>query len=229
MKPEISITIPIYNEEGGIKKTVNNLVKVFEEKKANYELVLVNHGSWDNTEKIIKEMGEKNKKLTIINLEKNLGYGGGILYGMEHSKGEFIGWTCADEEISAEDVWKIYAAIKNKKYDVVKALRTKRKDGLLRIFTTFVFNNLISFRFGFNLKDVNGYPVFFKKDMLEKIKPTEKSHLFNLDLMKNMNKNNMKILEIPVIHRKRQEGTTFMKLPRIFEMAFDFFKYSLRF
>lgn len=225
MEIEISITIPIYNEEGSIKKTVDNLVKVFEEKKINYQLVLVNHGSWDNSEKILNKLGEKNKRLKIINLAKNRGYGGGIIYGMEHSNGEIIGWTCADEEVSAEDTYKVYSAIKNKKYDVVKALRTQRTDGLFRKFTSFVFNGLIELRFGLGLKDVNGYPMFFQKDFLEKIKPKERAHLFNLDLVRNMKKNKMKILEVPVIHRKRQEGETFMKLSRIFEMAFDFLKY----
>ncbi|MBU2562394.1 MAG: glycosyltransferase family 2 protein [Nanoarchaeota archaeon] len=226
MAPEISITIPIYNEEGSIEKTVRNLVKAFED--VDYELVLVNHGSWDNTEKILNKLGKENKRLNVINLAKNRGYGGGIMYGMEHSKGEIIGWTCADEEVSAEDTYKIYSAIRDRKNDVVKALRTKRTDGWFRKLTSWVFNTLIAMRFRLKIKDVNGYPLFFKKEFLKKISPKERAHLFNLDLVRNMKKQNMKILEIPVIHRKRQEGKTFMKLPRVFEMTLDFFKYALK-
>src|SRR4030042_6819092 len=110
MAPEVSLTIPIYNEEKGIEKTVQNLVNEFEKQKVDYQIVLVNHGSWDNTEKILERLAKKNKKLKPINLPKNLGYGGGIQYGFEHSDGEYIGFTCADEEVSAQDVCKIFLA-----------------------------------------------------------------------------------------------------------------------
>lgn len=229
MKPEVSVTIPIYNEEKGIEKTVVNLVKEFEDKKINYQFVLVNHGSWDNTEKILRRLGEKNKRLKVINLAKNLGYGGGIQYGFEHSDGGYIGFTCADEEVSAQDVCKIFLALKNGDYDVSKSRRMKRKDGIFRIITTTIFNSLISLKFGLGIKDVNGYPIFMKKDIFPYVKTKELTYLFNLDLLKKIKAHGYKILEVPIIHRKRETGKTFMKPSRIFKMAFGFFKYSLKF
>jgi len=229
MNPELSITIPIYNEEKGIEKTVTNLVNELEKQKINYELVLVNHGSWDNTEKVLEKLGKKNKKLKVINLAKNLGYGGGIQYGFEHSEGDYIGFTCADEEVSAQDVCRIYLALKNSDYDVSKSRRMKRKDGIFRIITTNVFNSLISLRFDLGLKDINGYPIFMKKEIFPYVKTKELAYLFNLDLLKNIKKHNHKILEVPIIHRKRETGKTFMKPSRIFKMAFGFFRYSLKF
>src|SRR3989344_1440654 len=155
MALDLSITIPIYNEEKSIERTVKNLGKVFDE-KVNYELILVNHGSWDNTEKILSRLSEKNKKLKVINLKKNLGYGGGIMYGFEHSKGDYIGWTGADEEISAEDTYKIYSILKKNSCDIAKALRIERKDGIFRKLTSFIFNSTILIRFNLKIKDVNG-------------------------------------------------------------------------
>ena len=224
---DISITIPIYNEEGSIARTVENHVRAFEENKVDFELVLVNHGSWDNTEKILEGLGKKfGKKLNIINLEKNRGYGGGIQYGMDHSTGRYIGWTCADEEVSAEDAYKIYKVLKESDADVAKAQRMQRTDGIFRKFTSFVFNTLVRLRFGLYLKDINGFPLYMKKELYADIKARETAHLFNLDLLRNMRKHNYKIIEVPSIHRKRIEGKTFMKLSRIFEMAFDLLKYS---
>ena len=108
MKPELSLTIPIYNEEGGIEETIKSLIKEFDKEKLNYELVLVNHGSIDNTHKILDELAIKNERLKVHNLPKNLGYGGGIQYGFENSLGKYIGFTCADEEILPEDVYRIF-------------------------------------------------------------------------------------------------------------------------
>ena len=227
MKPELSITIPIYNEEKGIEKTVTNLANEFEKQNINYQLVLINHGSWDNTEKVLAKLGKKNKRLKIINLKKNLGYGGGIQYGFEHSDGKYIGFTCADEEVSAQDVVKIYTEMRKREYMVAKARRLKRKDGKFRILTTIIFNILIKLRFNLPLKDTNGYPIFMKKGIFPKVKTKELAYLFNLDILRNINKNNYKILEVPIIHRERETGQSFMKLSRIFEMAWGFLKYSI--
>ena len=225
--PEVSITIPIYNEEKGIKKTINNLVRELEEQKINYELVLVNHGSWDNTKLVLEELGKKNKRLNVINLEKNLGYGGGIQYGFEHSSGRYIGFTCADEEVSAQDVVKIYMQLRERNYDVAKARRLKRKDGKFRILTTTIFNILIRIRFNLPLKDTNGYPIFMEKEIFPKVKTKEIAYLFNLDILRNINNNKYKILEVPIIHGKRESGKSFMKLSRIFKMVWGFLKYSI--
>lgn len=225
--PEVSITIPIYNEEEGIEETLTNLVNVLEKEKVNYELVLVNHGSWDNTQKILERIAKKNKRLNAIYLEKNLGYGGGIMHGFEHSKGEYIGFTCADEEVSAEDVLKVYNYLKNSDFDVSKSRRMDRKDGLFRKFTSFVFNSLISMRFNLGLKDINGYPIFMKRKLFQDVKTKEIAYLFNLDFLINMKKAGYRIIEIPIIHHERKKGRSFMKLSRVFEMAFGFFKYAL--
>jgi glycosyltransferase involved in cell wall biosynthesis len=225
--PEVSIAIPIYNEEAGIEETVTNLVKVFENNKVVYELVLVNHGSTDNTRNILDKMAKKNKRLNHIYLEKNRGYGGGIMYGFEHSNGEYIGFTCADEEVSAEDVYRVYDALRKSDYDVSKSRRMERKDGLFRKFTSFIFNSLISIRFNLGIKDINGYPIFMKKELFPHVKTKEIAYLFNLDFLYNMKKKNYKIIEVPIIHHERKKGKSFMKLSRIFKMAFGFFKYAI--
>ncbi|MBR9703973.1 glycosyltransferase [Candidatus Pacearchaeota archaeon] len=229
-RPEVSIAIPIYNEEKGIEKTIRNLVRVFSENKVDYQLVLVNHGSSDKTEGVVNKMGFENKKLKIINLSKNLGYGGGIMYGMDHSDGEIVGFTCADEEVSAEDVYKVYNnLIKNNQYQVSKSRRMKRKDGLFRKITTFVFNSFIHLRFGLGLKDINGYPIFIKRDLYPLVKTKEIAYLFNLDFLLKMKNKRYKIMEIPIIHRQREVGESYMNMSRIFKMAFGFFYYCLKF
>jgi glycosyltransferase involved in cell wall biosynthesis len=225
--PKVSITIPIYNEEAGIEETVTNLVNTFEKNKVDYELVLVNHGSWDNTHLVLAKLAKKNKRLKIHNLPKNLGYGGGIMYGFEHSRGKYIGFTCADEEVSAEDVFKVYDALRKSNYDVSKSKRMDRKDGMFRKFTSFVFNSLISIRFNLGLKDINGYPIFMKRELFQNVKTKETAYLFNLDFLKNMKNKGYKIMEIPIIHHERKKGKSFMKFSRILKMAWGFLKYAL--
>ncbi len=259
---EVSVTIPIYNEEAGIEETIVHLTEEFEKKKTDYELVLVNHGSWDNTHLVLEKLAKKNKRLKVHNLPKNLGYGGGIMYGFEHSKGKYIGFTCADEEVSADDVFRVFDALRKSdyenfaklkktakfsgepfenslnnnemanyskfSYDVSKSRRMNRKDGLFRKFTSFVFNSSIELRFGLGLRDVNGYPIFIKRELFPSVKTKETAYLFNLDFLRNMKNKGYRITEIPIIHHERKKGKSFMKLSRIFKMAFGFLKYAWR-
>lgn len=226
--PEVSIAIPIYNEEVCIKETVTNLANEFEKHNVDYEIVLVNHGSSDNTDKVLAILAAKNKRLKVHNLPKNLGYGGGIMYGFENSKGDYIGFTCADEEVSSSDVYNVFDALKKSNYDVSKSRRIERKDGKFRKLTSFIFNNGIKLRFSLGLKDVNGYPMFMKRELFPPVKTKEISYLFNLDFLRNMKKIGYTIVEIPVVHHERKKGKSFMKLFRIINMGLGFFWYSIK-
>ncbi|MBI5804125.1 glycosyltransferase family 2 protein, partial [Candidatus Pacearchaeota archaeon] len=196
MNPELSLVIPIYNEESNIEDSVVKLTKELEMKKVNYELILVSHGSADGSDEIVKKISEKNKRIVPIILKKNLGYGGGVTYGWEKARGKYIGFTCIDQEISAEDTFNVFKSITDGKYDLVKARRMKRKDGFSRVLTSLIFNTAVAVRFHLGIKDVNGYPLIFRREIYKKIKPKEKFYLFNLDLIKNIKSNKYKILEV---------------------------------
>ena len=89
-----SIVIPCFNEEGTIQLILDRTKNLFIDN--NIELILVNNGSTDNSKDILSELIINYPHAKYINLEKNLGYGGGILQGLSHCKGEIIGWTHAD-------------------------------------------------------------------------------------------------------------------------------------
>jgi len=174
MSPELCLTIPIYNEEECIEKSVSNLVEKFEKEKLDYELVLVNNGSVDKTGEILEKLSKKNNRLRIVTLKENAGFGGGIMKGFENSNGKYIGFDCADGEIPVEEVFKVFEIAKKSNEEIVKARRIKRKTKFFRQFTSFVFNTLILFRFNLKIKDMNGYPIFIKKENYERLEINRK-------------------------------------------------------
>lgn len=223
--PTVSIAIPAFNEAAGIEETLSNLVAVFEKHHIDYEIIVVNHGSTDTSDAVLEKCAAHNHRLKIHNLPKNLGYGGGIMYGFEQAKGAYIGFTCADEEVSAEDVYKVFATLEKSHFDAMKAKRVSRKDGGLRKLTTFVFNSLISLRFNLGLTDINGYPLFVRRAVMPKAKTKQLSYLFNLDLLRNIKKAGYSIGEVMVTHHRRKRGESYMRMPRIAAMALGFLRY----
>ena len=108
--PELSVIIPVFNEENNIKILINEFNKVFKKKSlTNIEVIFVNDGSNDRTGKI----KIKNKKIRLLNL-KNYGQSIAIQAGIENTFGKYICIMDGDLQSKPEDIIKLYKEIKNK-------------------------------------------------------------------------------------------------------------------
>tara|TARA_S200000501_G_scaffold330654_1_gene332114 strand:+ start:210 stop:914 length:705 start_codon:yes stop_codon:yes gene_type:complete len=200
-----SIVIPCFNEEGTIQLILERTKSVFIEN--NIELILVNNGSTDNSKDIFSELIVKYPHAKYINLEKNLGYGGGILKGLSHCKGEIIGWTHADLQTDPLDcivAFKEYEKISRGKNIFIKGNRKNRP--ITDQFFTFGMSLFETFLLGNLIYDVNAQPTIFPKKFFESwINPPKD---FSLDLYSYYlaKKNNYKIKRISVDFLKRISG-----------------------
>ena len=122
-----SIVIPCFNEEGTIKLILERTKNLFINN--NIELILVNNGSTDNSKEILSKTIRNYPHAKHIDLERNLGYGGGILKGLSHCKGEIIGWTHADLQTDPLDcitAFKAYEEIYRGQNTFIKGNRKNR-------------------------------------------------------------------------------------------------------
>ena len=88
MNIKYSLVIPCFNEEKSLKVLLPQLVSVVERENNDIEFLLVNNGSTDRTFELFNKLSSKN--ITLINLDKNVGYGGGIKAGLFKSKGDYF-------------------------------------------------------------------------------------------------------------------------------------------
>ena len=200
-----SIVIPCFNEEGTIKLILDRTKNLFIDN--NIELILVNNGSTDNSKEILSELITDYPHAKYINLEKNLGYGGGILKGLSHSEGEIIGWTHADLQTDPLDcitAFKEYENLSKKQNTFIKGNRKKRPihDQIftfgMSLFETILLGKLIY--------DINAQPTIFPKKFFDSwINPPRD---FSLDLYSYYlaKKNNYEIKRIRVDFLKRISG-----------------------
>ena len=87
-------------------------MKEFDSRKISYELVLVDNGSIDRTGQLIDDIKKRNKRVKVIHLKKNAGFGGGIIAGLNKAEGMYVGFTCSDGQISPADTLKILEKLK---------------------------------------------------------------------------------------------------------------------
>jgi len=114
----ISIVIPIYNEEANIDKLTESILAALSDVK--YEVLFINDGSTDNSEKEIQEKIKVNSHIKLINLRRNYGQTAAMQAGFDHSKGEIIIPMDGDLQNDPKDIPMLIDKI-NEGYDVVSS------------------------------------------------------------------------------------------------------------
>ena len=203
MTNNFSIVIPCYNESGNLLKLIDICKK---ELCANgVEVILIDNGSTDGSDKILKTIKDSDQLLKSYRLEKNQGYGGGILYGLSKAKGQYIGWTHADLQTDPADVLNGFKLMDSDKI-FVKGSRVGRP----------IADNIFSIGMGIfesiilrtKLWEINAQPtIFSKKFFLSWSDPPED---FSLDLYSYVmaKKNNLSIKRLTVFFPERFYGNS---------------------
>jgi glycosyltransferase involved in cell wall biosynthesis len=224
----ISVVIPFYNEEENVKRVVTGLVNSLERASIDYELVLVNNGSIDNSPQILEDLAkEKPDRMKVVHVSVNQGYGWGIINGLKIASGEYVGYMGGDGQIKPEDVIRVYYAISQGNCDLAKVKRISRKDGLLRKMVSLVYNRLFRLLFRVTSLDINGTPKIFRKDWLERFQLTAKDWFIDSEVMIKANYLNLKVSEVLVEFLRREKGRSHVEFTTILEFAKNMFNYRL--
>jgi len=127
---KISAIIACYKDEKAIPFMYNRLIKTFKKIKADYEIIFVNDGSPDNSEKILKELAKKDTHVVAVNHSRNFSSQMAFTSGMDISTGDAIVFLDGDLQDPPEIIEKFYNKWKEG-YDVVYGIRTKREDPII--------------------------------------------------------------------------------------------------
>src|SRR3989339_741784 len=167
MNKQISIIVPIYNEEESIKNVIPKLIKFISGINIDYEIITVNDGSKDNSLAELKKI----EGIKIIDHKKNRGYGASLKTGMKNSKYDWIMIIDADETYPVEAIPEL---VKNMDgYDLIVGSREKRGNAipLERRHAKQFLNRFASYLAGKNIPDLNSGLRIFRKDIVFKYWP----------------------------------------------------------
>ena len=204
---DLSIVIPCYNEDNNIFPLFSKIEDLLN-LEPKIEVIIVDNGSTDKTyENILKSNLFMENRIKLKKIDKNIGYGYGIMSGVKISTGDFIGWCHADLQTEPSDVYDAFLnnkdKLKNQNY-IIKGLR-KNRNIFDEIFTLGM-SLIASVVFLKKINDINAQPKLFPKSFLPYLQnhPNDFSlDLFFLVIAKN---NNYKIINHDVIMKKRIYG-----------------------
>lgn len=216
-KIEISIVIPVYNEEDNVWLLYNNLKPVLSKLGRSYEVILIDDGSKDGTYNKLLQLHEKDNHFKIIKFRRNFGQTPAMRAGFDFASGSIIITLDADLQNDPEDIPKILEKM-DEGYDIVSGWRKNRKDNALRRFPSIVANKIISVLFGVRLHDYGCTLKAYRKEVLDNIELYGEMHRYIPAIASWMG---IKVAEIPVNHRARKFGKAKYGISRTMRVILD--------
>jgi glycosyltransferase involved in cell wall biosynthesis len=216
-KIEISIVIPVYNEEDNVWLLYDNLRPVLLKLGRSYEVILIDDGSKDDTYNKLLQLHEKDNHFKIIKFRRNFGQTPAMRAGFDFASGSIIITLDADLQNDPEDIPKILEKMEEG-YDIVSGWRKNRKDNALRRFPSIVANKIISVLFGVRLHDYGCTLKAYRKEVLDNIELYGEMHRYIPAIASWMG---IKVAEIPVNHRARKFGKAKYGISRTMRVILD--------
>lgn len=166
-KPEISLFFPVYKDEKTIENVVQKAIKLLDDIASNYEIIIVNDGSPDDSKLVAEKICSKNSNVKLINHETNKGYGAALKTGFSAAKYEWICQTDGDDEYEVEDFRRLMN-LRNH-FPLIVTFRYARMYSSKRIFISRIYNLILSFLFKTKFRDISTGLRVINKNLLEEI------------------------------------------------------------
>ena len=204
---DLSIVIPLYNEDESIDELHSKIVSSLSNLSLNYEIIFIDDGSTDNSWNIIKDVTKKVHNTRAIRFLTNYGKSMALSAGFKSTRGEVVVTMDADLQDDPNEILQLYNVLINEDYHIVSGWKKKRYDSVIfKNLPSKLFNWAARLSSGIKLNDFNCGIKAYKSDVIKEIKLTSGMHRYIPVLAKNSGFN--KIGEKIVLHHPRKHGKT---------------------
>ena len=210
---DISVIVPLYNEEESLPELFTWIQRVMKENSFSYEVIFVNDGSTDGSWNVIESLSAKYPEAKGIKFRRNYGKSPALYCGFARAQGDVVITMDADLQDSPDEIPELYRMITRDGFDLVSGYKKKRYDPLSKTIPTKLFNATARAVSGIkNLHDFNCGLKAYRKEVVKNIEVYGEMHRYIPYLAKNAGFN--RIGEKVVIHQARKYGTTKFGLNR---------------
>lgn len=225
-KPSISVFYPAFNEAENIAGLALKTAAVLRRIASNWEVVVVNDGSSDNTEAVVKGLHKKEKRIRVVNHVVNQGYGAAVKTGFASSKMDWIFFTDGDAQFDVNEMELLLPLMGDN--DLVVGYRMDRADPLQRKLNAWAWGTLVKTLFGLKgVRDIDCAFKFIRRDVFKVFKLETTGAMISTELLVKSQKNGFKIAEKGVHHYPRvageQTGAKLSVIARAFKELFQYY------
>lgn len=215
---DISVVIPVHNEEGSLTELHERLTQVLSSLEKSYEIIFVDDGSTDASFKILASIGNKDDYVKIIRLRRNFGKSAAVKAGFDYSRGNILVTMDGDLQEDPADI-PLFLAKLDEGYDMVNGWRADRKDPFFsKKLPSRLFNRLASWVTGVKVHDFGSPLKAFRREVIENIDLYGEMHRYMPALASWMGAS---IAELKVRHNPRRHGKSNYGITRLSRGFFD--------
>lgn len=214
----ISLVIPLLNEEESIDELHSWICKVLDE-KYSFEILFIDDGSTDSSWEHILKLAKKDDRVRGIRFRRNYGKSAGLNVGFMHAKGDVVITMDADLQDSPDEIPHLYKMITEDGYDLVSGWKKKRYDPWSKTFPTKIYNWATRKMSGIKLHDFNCGLKAYDNEVIKNISIQGEMHRYIPVIASREGFSN--IGERVVEHRARKYGTTKFGLERFLNGFLD--------
>ena len=217
---DISVVIPLYNEEESLPELYSWIERVMNANDFTFEVIFINDGSTDRSWEVITQLKNDSKYVKAIKFRRNYGKSPALYCGFKEAQGDVVITMDADLQDSPDEIPELYKMIKIEGYDLVSGYKQKRYDPLSKTLPTKLFNATARKISGIkNLHDFNCGLKAYRKDVVKNIEVYGEMHRYIPYLAKNAGFD--RIGEKVVHHQARKYGVSKFGLNRFFNGYLD--------
>lgn len=216
---DLSLVIPLYNEEESLKELHQWICKTADEQQLDFEIIFVNDGSTDTSLEVLHQLAQEDKRVKIISFRRNHGKSAGLNVGFAAASGAIVITMDADLQDSPEEIPGLMKMIKEDGFDLVSGWKKKRYDPLSKTIPTKFYNWATRRLSKIELHDFNCGLKAYKNEVIKAVNVQGEMHRYIPVLAKNAGFT--KIGERVVQHQARKYGSTKFGLNRFINGPLD--------
>ncbi|HEY0080055.1 MAG TPA: glycosyltransferase family 2 protein [Pyrinomonadaceae bacterium] len=224
----ISLFFPAYNDSLTIARLISDALAVLPSLTDDYEVIVVNDGSTDETASVLDEIARRTPGLKVIHHENNKGYGGALRSGFRAASKELVFYTDGDGQYDVRELLALRPLLKPG-VDVVNGYKKRRADGGRRRLLGAAYNHLAHLLFSLPVRDVDCDFRLLRRSALNRVALSSSSGVICVELVYKLHRAGCSFAEIPVSHYPRLYGRSqFFTLARVARTVFDLFSLWLQ-
>jgi glycosyltransferase involved in cell wall biosynthesis len=219
----VSVFFPCYNEQENVGRTVEKALTVLEKLDADFEVIIVNDGSSDETGRIADEIAGRDSRVKVVHHEPNLGYGAALQSGFKAATKDLVFYTDGDGQFDMSEMPPLLGLMEH--YDIVSGYRLKRRDSFIRKFNGWAWTKLVCLLFGLKVRDIDCAFKLYKKEIFDRIELSSTGALIDAEILARAAAKGYRITQKGVHHYPRtagvQTGASLRVIARAFRELFE--------